>query len=215
MGALSVSLPSDGETADASDYNTPITTIVNEINGGLDNSNIAANAAIDGSKLANGSVDTDTLAESAVTTDKIDDGAVVPNKLALGVASATVDTSQTTTSTSYADLSTTTDQVTVTIGANGLALVGISSRMANNTTNGFCFVSFEVSGANSISASNSNAIMFQNSGGGVGATIGKTVLLTGLNPGSTTFKMKYVVQTGGGGSGTGTFANRTIFVIPL
>ena len=56
MANISVSLPSDGETVDVADYNTPINTIVNEINGGLDNSNIDAAAAIAGSKLADSSV---------------------------------------------------------------------------------------------------------------------------------------------------------------
>lgn len=56
MGTISVSLPSDGTTAYVADYNTPITTIVNVINGGLDNANIAANAGIAGSKLADGGV---------------------------------------------------------------------------------------------------------------------------------------------------------------
>jgi hypothetical protein len=52
MSIISVSLPADGSTADVADVNTPITTIVNEINGGLDNSNIASGAAIDTSKIA-------------------------------------------------------------------------------------------------------------------------------------------------------------------
>lgn len=56
MGVITVSLPSDGQTIDSADYNTPITTIVNEINGNLDNNNIASGAAIDGSKLANASI---------------------------------------------------------------------------------------------------------------------------------------------------------------
>jgi len=52
MGTVSVSLPSDGQTIDAADYNTPINTIVSEINGNLDNSNIASDAAIDRSKIS-------------------------------------------------------------------------------------------------------------------------------------------------------------------
>lgn len=56
MANISVSLPSDGDTIDVADYNTPITTIVNEINGNLDNSNIAAAAAIAGTKLADNSI---------------------------------------------------------------------------------------------------------------------------------------------------------------
>lgn len=62
MATISVSLPSDGQTADASDYNTPITTIVDAINGGLDNDNIAPSAGIDGSKLATSGVGNTQLA---------------------------------------------------------------------------------------------------------------------------------------------------------
>ena len=62
MANISVSLPSDGETVDVADYNTPINTIVNEINGSLDNSNITAAAAIAGSKLADASVPNAKLA---------------------------------------------------------------------------------------------------------------------------------------------------------
>lgn len=52
MGTISVSLPSDGSAASVSQYNTPITTIINAINGGLDNSNIATGAAISPSKIS-------------------------------------------------------------------------------------------------------------------------------------------------------------------
>jgi hypothetical protein len=56
MGTISVSLPSDGTTADVADYNTPINTIVTLVNGNLDNANIASGAAIAGSKLASDGV---------------------------------------------------------------------------------------------------------------------------------------------------------------
>jgi len=65
MANISVSLPSDGETADVSDYNTPINTIVNEINGNLDNSNIDAAAAISGTKLADASITNAKLSTTA------------------------------------------------------------------------------------------------------------------------------------------------------
>lgn len=52
MGTVSVSFPADGTTIDVADYNNPITTIVNEINGNLDNANIKTGAAIATSKLA-------------------------------------------------------------------------------------------------------------------------------------------------------------------
>lgn len=46
MGTVSVSLPSDGQTIDAADYNVPINTIVAEINGGLDSANIEAGGVV-------------------------------------------------------------------------------------------------------------------------------------------------------------------------
>lgn len=52
MATINVSLPSDGSTADVADYNTPITTIVNEFNGNIDNANIKTGAAIATAKLA-------------------------------------------------------------------------------------------------------------------------------------------------------------------
>lgn len=60
MATINVSLPSDGTTADVSDVNTPINTIVSEINGNLDNANIKSSAAISGSKLADNSIDLGT-----------------------------------------------------------------------------------------------------------------------------------------------------------
>lgn len=55
MGIISVTLPSDGTTADVADYNTPINTIVTAINGNLDSTNLADNA-VSTSKLANANV---------------------------------------------------------------------------------------------------------------------------------------------------------------
>lgn len=42
MGTISVTGPSDGDTIDASDVNTPFNTIVNVINGNIDSNNISA-----------------------------------------------------------------------------------------------------------------------------------------------------------------------------
>jgi len=64
MSNISVSLPSDGDTIDVADYNTPITTIVNEFNGNIDNSNLSASAAIAGSKLADGAITNAKLSTS-------------------------------------------------------------------------------------------------------------------------------------------------------
>lgn len=64
MGTISVSLPTDGTTADVADVNTPINTIVNEFNGNIDNANIKSAAAIAGSKLADASIDIGTKASA-------------------------------------------------------------------------------------------------------------------------------------------------------
>lgn len=56
MAQVSVSLPSDGDTIEVADYNTPINTIITDYNGNIDNSNIASGAAIAGSKLADGGI---------------------------------------------------------------------------------------------------------------------------------------------------------------
>lgn len=81
MATISVSLPSDGTAADVSDYNTPITTIVNEVNGNLDNANIKSGAAIATSKLAD---------DAGITTAKIADGAVTPAKLGTHIKGGTI-----------------------------------------------------------------------------------------------------------------------------
>lgn len=56
IGTISVSLPSDGTTADVADYNTPINTIVTVINGNLDNANIATGAGISTDKIADDAI---------------------------------------------------------------------------------------------------------------------------------------------------------------
>lgn len=68
MGIISVSLPADGSTADVADVNTPITTIVNEFNGNIDNDNIKSGAAIATSKLASDNgIAAGMLSSSAIT----------------------------------------------------------------------------------------------------------------------------------------------------
>lgn len=199
MGTISVSLPSDGSTADVSDYNSPINTIVDEINGNLDNANIDAAAAIAGSKLASGGVGTTQLA----------DGAVTPAKLDLDPGSNTVATSETTTSTSYTDLATV-QATTVTVGANGLALVAISSTMSNSNTEVSVWASFAMSGANTLAAADANGITHRQTTATSQTRVGMTKLFTGLTPGSTTFTMKFKTI-----ANTGTWLDRNITVIPL
>lgn len=126
-----------------------------------------------------------------------------------GVANAVVATAETTTSASYADLATTTDQVTVTVGASGVVLVMIQSQ-ASNTGGNYNYTGFALSGANTVAASDAYCIQAVCHAGGVYMQTGSTFMMTGLTAGSTTFKMKYKTNTG-----TATFANRRISVIPF
>lgn len=190
MGTISVSLPSDGTIADTADYNNPITTIVDEFNGNIDNSNIKSSAAIATSKLAN-------------------DGGIGPSKLGLGAQSATVTTSQTTTSTSFTDLSTVGPEVTVTIGSNGLALVILTCEIFP-ASGAFARMGFALSGANTLAANAVDSLFSQLSGSQPDFQGSFVKLLTGLSPGSTVFTAKYSTS-----AGTSTFLQRKIAVIPL
>jgi hypothetical protein len=152
------------------------------------------------------------LTSATVPGAALVNASVTPSKLATGAAQAFVTTVENTTSTSYADLTTTTDTVTVTIGANGLALVSIHcGEITNGTSTTRTRVSFAVSGATTQAATDTYSLQVVTSNASlpqIGAS--GVFLLTGLTAGSTTFKMKYKVD-----SGTGSFTNRRIAVVPL
>lgn len=63
MSTISVSLPSDGQTIDAADYNVPINTIVSLVNGNLDSNNISTGGIV-GSNVASGTITGDKLASA-------------------------------------------------------------------------------------------------------------------------------------------------------
>lgn len=129
---------------------------------------------------------------------------------AQGVASpgsASVDGNEPTSSTSYVDLATTTDTVTVTVGSSGKVLVFLNAQVQNG--NGY--ISVAVSGASTVAASDANgAYGTGSSGTGAVGFPSASLVLTGLAAGSTTFKMKYR-STGG----TVSIQNRRISVLPL
>jgi hypothetical protein len=131
------------------------------------------------------------------------------NALVNGAATAVVNTLENTSSTSYTDLTTTTDAVTVTVGQSGLAIVLLQATFAGNGTS-YNYVSVALSGANTQAATNALGLTYASPAGGVFIQMGDCFALPGLNPGSTTFKMKYQVS-----AGTGTFGNRRITVIPF
>lgn len=120
---------------------------------------------------------------------------------------AKVATSQNTTSTSYTDLATSGPAVTLTTGTKALVIITCAS--ANSDINRTCYMSYAVSGATTIAASDSVAAVNQN--GGQTATMRySAVSVPTLTAGSNTFTAKYQVN-----AGTGSFVDREIFVINL
>lgn len=127
-----------------------------------------------------------------------------------GFSTATVATSQTTTSATYADLSTVGPAVTVNIGQNGNALVTLSSYMLNAAGGDESYMGFAVSGNSTVAAADTSAMFYQAFGNNGETQYGITVPITGLTPGSNTFTAKYRVT-----GSTGTYKNRVISVLPL
>jgi len=129
-----------------------------------------------------------------------------------GPATASVATMDTTSSTTYGQLASTSGpEVTVTVGKSGMVLLMMDCYMAGEAENDVQdFMSVAMSGAaNTVAASDTLAVAYSVSNySGQGAGI--TRLLTGLIPGATTFTAQYRVT-----GGTCSFANRNIAVIPL
>ena len=121
---------------------------------------------------------------------------------------ATVNTAQTTASTTFTDLATPGPAVTVTIGSTGKALVAIYASLAHSTSN-YALAGYAVSGASTVAASDLASLQH---GSSVAIRAGATLLHTGLTAGSNTFTMKYRNNTG---TGLADFTGRRILVQPL
>ena len=121
---------------------------------------------------------------------------------------ANILTIETTMSTTFADLATFGPSVTVDTGPYALVLTHCQ---VENSGAGSAYAGVEVSGASSIApALNRSINIFNSANTRIGA--GTSVLYAGgivLTPGSNTFTMKYLVS-----SGTGTFGDRRIIVVP-
>jgi hypothetical protein len=122
-----------------------------------------------------------------------------------------VATSQTTTSTTYTDLTTVGPSVTVTIPASGNALVTVTGSLTDSASAGQANMGFAISGASTQAATDTRAFVVKSGGAQLILVQGSaTFFLSGLTAGSTTFTAKYRVS-----AGTGTFVNRSIIVVPL
>lgn len=131
-------------------------------------------------------------------------------QLTTGAQSALVATSQTYASATFGDLATVGPTVTVNIGANGLALVSLYASISNSDASNSTGMSFAMSGANTQAAQTGFYLAQIASAVADSMRSSAVFLLTGLNPGATTFTAKYRAS-----GGTGSFADRRIAVVPL
>jgi hypothetical protein len=121
------------------------------------------------------------------------------------VAADFISTSETSSSTSYTDLATTGPTVTATTSLS--AIVSTYCNMTNATNP--IWMSYALSGATTDAANDNRGIQVQAAGGQrIGGTFFHSAILTA---GTNTFTAKYRVST----SGTGTWSDRRLMVIPM
>ena len=161
--------------------------------------------------LKTDSVDSTQIKANAITNPKLASGSVTADKTAFGADTHFVSSSETTTSATFTNLTTSGPTVTLTVPATGVVLVMMTATMFTNEANSAAVVGLSVSGANTIAPGDDIYNVSPAAGASATTTSSISKLLTGLNPGSTTFTMKY--RRAGGVNAT--FGNRTLVVIPL
>lgn len=135
------------------------------------------------------------------------------NQIAERVPGAAIDTgSATFTSTSFADPATGSAGPSVTVTTGVQALVGYRAYLEVPSTTARVEMAYSISGATTRAASTTRSVGYSvsNSVNGLKTRTGVVDLATTLTPGSNTFKLEYNVS-----SGTGTAADRRLWVIPL
>jgi hypothetical protein len=115
---------------------------------------------------------------------------------------------ETTASTTYTDLATVGPSVTTATGSR--AIVFIRAAMENSGANNGTFMSWDVTGASTLAASENQAVNFAGLPAAQRQRLGSTYMISSLTPGTNTFTVKYRVT-----AGTGTFLARQIAVIPF
>ena len=150
------------------------------------------------------------VAGSVVMTLPATTGTVAVQGEAYGRSgTATVATSQTTTSATYTDLATAGPAVTVTTGTK--AFVITSARISGSALGFDSYQSYAVSGATTVAASDTVAVMHGAFRINTSLRASAGQMITGLTAGSNTFTCKYRVDS----SSTGTFLDRNITVIDM
>jgi hypothetical protein len=117
-------------------------------------------------------------------------------------------TAVTTASTSYTDLATVGPAVTVTTGTQ--AIVIVSGQLSNATAGQSALMSFDVSGASTVAASDNRALRVVSATASASLEASRVNILN-LTPGSNVFTCRYRANA----SGTASFDTRNILVIPL
>lgn len=146
--------------------------------------------------------------------DEVTGALVKVSTLAFGVQAAYIGTAQFLNGTggAYADLATAGPSVTVTIGNSGRAIVFVSCGI-NPQVPGQAYASFAVTGATSVSPTAGRSVGFLGTATFTPSeTIGAAFVLSGLNPGTHAFTMKY--STTGAGANACLFFERNIAVFP-
>lgn len=142
--------------------------------------------------VPDGSLSASQLATDAVTTAKIGNGQVTSAKLdysSMPLEGAS-GLSATNSATTYGNLATSA-AVTIDVPSTGNIALIFSARLFNTTTTDQTgYVSFVASGANTIAASDTNAISVKILSGNSDASYARVKYLTGLTPGSTTFTLQ-------------------------
>ena len=136
--------------------------------------------------------------------------ATAANALAERVPGSTlVATAQTTTSTTYVNLTTTGPTAAVTTGVR--ALVSWSAIMSNSTAGLGARMALDLSGATTSAASDTNSVAAESGNISDAFQMSWTTVYESLTPGSTTYTAKYRAI----GGGTASFATRIVTMIPF
>lgn len=122
---------------------------------------------------------------------------------------ASVNTGESTTSTSFTDLTTTGPSVTVNTGVR--AFVAFSAEINNNTVSQAGRVAVDISGATTIGPDGNKVLRQETAGTAEFNRASIFYLVTGLTPGNNTFKLMYATV----GASTASFNQRNILVMPL
>lgn len=118
-----------------------------------------------------------------------------------------VDTQQSSSNTSYGNLSTVGPTITCTTGAGAICFWSASSLNSGSNSS---LMSLQVSGATSFAADDNKALRHRDADSSGEEAFSMSYMYTTLNPGSNTFQCKYRVI-----GGTGTWQYRRLIVIPL